>query len=180
MVKAGREKVVEEQIHEALFPRVNIEGALFAAEVAVQGDAWAEGEGFLLQGAVDCRQILRASAGEIVEIFFVGGSEQGFAPGKEGLGVEADGALVEIGFAVEIAPPAFGRAGQVRWRGASCIHDLWCCGLYSGRWAGSIVSYTGAICGEQFSLSHRMASNFCLCKYYRLRSFTYPYRIGEG
>lgn len=71
MVEARGKQAVEEQIHEAFFPGVNIEGALFPPEIPVQGDSRAEGEGFLLQGAMDCSEVLRTAAREIVEIFLV-------------------------------------------------------------------------------------------------------------
>ena len=89
----------------------------------MEGDAGAESEGFFLQCTVNCGQVLGATAGEIIKIFFIGGGEEGFAPGKEGLGVEADGAFVKFCLVVKIAPSAFGRgAGDCGQDGRMSCH----------------------------------------------------------
>ena len=82
----------------------------------MQGDARTKSEGGPLECAVEGGKVLGAATGEIVEIFFVGGSEQSFAPGEEGLGIETDGALVEFRFVVEVAPAAFRGGGDFRGR----------------------------------------------------------------
>jgi hypothetical protein len=99
---------VKKKIDKALFPGKNIQSAMFAAEIAMQRDPWAEGKGFALKRVVDRREIAKSATREVVEIAIVGGSEQGFAPREKRLGIEGNGGFVEFSFIVKIAPVDFG------------------------------------------------------------------------
>jgi|SRR6185369_7164970 hypothetical protein len=103
-VEAGGKKAVEKKIDEALFPRVDIQSALLATKIAMQRDARAEVERLVAERVVDGGKVAQAVAGEVVQIVIVGGSEERFAPGEEGFGVEGDRGLVELGFVVKVAP----------------------------------------------------------------------------
>ena len=60
------EKTVEKEIDEAFFPRIDIQGTLFAAKIAMQCDAGSKGERFAAERVVDRSKMAHAVAGEVV------------------------------------------------------------------------------------------------------------------
>src|SRR4029077_13163582 len=89
---------------------------MFATEIAMQRDAGAEGKGLALKCLVDRREISEAATREVIEIAIVGGSEQSFAPGEEGLGIYRQSRLVELSFTIHVAPPKLGASCDVAYQ----------------------------------------------------------------
>ena len=52
-IESFSQQPVKQEIDKALFPREDIQSAMFAAEIAMKRDAGAEGEGFALERAME-------------------------------------------------------------------------------------------------------------------------------
>jgi len=79
-MQSTAQQTVEEQVNQALFPRVNIQRPAFSSEISVQSDSRPKSKRFLPQRAMQGREVLRAPPGEVVKILLVGRGKQSFAP----------------------------------------------------------------------------------------------------
>ena len=95
---------VEQQVNNALFPRLYVEGTVLAVEVVVQRQCRTKPKRLPLQSCMQRIEPTQAVGGKIIEGFAVSGGGKRLAPVKQRLGVNADRGAAEFSLAVHMAP----------------------------------------------------------------------------